>query len=122
MDEPRIQRMSIGDLRPGPIRHDSLSDKLLGHIAMIHRSIGRYLGQTLEEMEIQFMRDAHPARESHFGRSSRWHGSLITTVLPTASIGGFRGEENTWSTYADFDGSSRREGTIDGDGYWRKAY
>ena len=49
--------------RPGPIRHESLPPDLLGQIRAVYDVIGPYLGMTLEEFEIGFMRDMHPERE-----------------------------------------------------------
>ena len=50
-------------LRPGPIRHGSLSPELLDQIKAVFDVIGQYLGMTLEEFEIGFMRDMHPESE-----------------------------------------------------------
>ena len=50
-------------LRPGPIRHESLPPDLLGQIRAVFDVIGPYIGMTLEEFEIGFMRDMHPERE-----------------------------------------------------------
>jgi hypothetical protein len=50
-------------LRQGPIRNASLPPKLLEHIKDIFDVIGQYLGMTLEQFEIGFMRDMHPERE-----------------------------------------------------------
>jgi hypothetical protein len=50
-------------LRLGPIRHDSLPRDLLAQIKAVHDVIGRFIGMTLEEFEIDFMRDMHPQRE-----------------------------------------------------------
>jgi hypothetical protein len=50
-------------LRPGPIRHKSLSPKLLEPVRAVYDVIGPYLGTTLEQFEIGFMRDANPADE-----------------------------------------------------------
>jgi hypothetical protein len=50
-------------LRPGPIRHESLPPKLLEQIKAVYNLIGTYLGMTLEEFEIGFMRDLHPESE-----------------------------------------------------------
>ncbi|MHB8957351.1 MAG: hypothetical protein ACYC4U_30680 [Pirellulaceae bacterium] len=51
------------ELRPGPIRHASLPPELLEYIEAVYHMIGPYLNTTLEQFEIGFMRDAHPARE-----------------------------------------------------------
>jgi hypothetical protein len=50
-------------LQPGPIRHESLSPELLDHVRAVFDVIGPYLGTTLEQFEIGFMRDAHPESE-----------------------------------------------------------
>jgi hypothetical protein len=50
-------------LRPGPIRHRSLPPELLGQIKMVFDVIGPYIGSTLEQFEIEFMRDMHPKDE-----------------------------------------------------------
>ena len=50
-------------IRPGPIRNKSLSPELLDQIKAAFDVIGKYLGMTLEEFEIGFMRDMHPERE-----------------------------------------------------------
>jgi len=50
-------------VRPGPIRHESLPPELLEHIKAVFDVIGPYIGMTLEQFEIGFMRDMHPASE-----------------------------------------------------------
>ena len=50
-------------LRPGPIRHKSLPSDQLARIEVVYGVIGQYLGTTLEQFEIGFMRDTHPERE-----------------------------------------------------------
>ena len=50
-------------LRLGPIRHKSLSPDLLGQIRAVYDVIGPYVGMTLEQFQIGFMRDMHPERE-----------------------------------------------------------
>jgi len=50
-------------LRPGPIRHDSLPPELLEYVRAVYDVIGQYLGTTLEQFEIDFMRDVHPEDE-----------------------------------------------------------
>jgi hypothetical protein len=61
MSEPEYVDPST--LRPGPIRHESLPPDLLGQIRAVYDVIGPYLGMTLEQFEIDFMRDMHPERE-----------------------------------------------------------
>jgi hypothetical protein len=51
------------DIRPGPIRNKKLSAELLDQIGAIYEVIGPYLGTTLEQFEISFMRDASPESE-----------------------------------------------------------
>ena len=51
------------ELRPGPIRHESLPPDLLGQIRAVYDVIGPHLDMTLEQFEIDFMRDMHPERE-----------------------------------------------------------
>jgi len=50
--------------RPGPIRHESLSDELLEQVRSIYDIIGPFLNTTLEQFEITFMRDAGPEGEA----------------------------------------------------------
>lgn len=57
------ESINLSQLRPGPIRNMSLSPELLDQIKAAFDVIGKYLGMTLEEFEIGFMRDMHPDRE-----------------------------------------------------------
>ena len=50
-------------LKPGPIRHDSLPPQLLKQVQVVYKYVGPYLGTTLEQFEIDFMRDMHPEDE-----------------------------------------------------------
>ena len=50
-------------LRPGPIRHETLPPELLERVKAIYDVIGPYINMTLEQFEIIFMRDAHPETE-----------------------------------------------------------
>jgi hypothetical protein len=50
-------------LRPGPIRNESLPSELLDQIKAVFDVIGAYIGMTLEQFEIGFMRDLHPESE-----------------------------------------------------------
>lgn len=50
-------------LRPGPILHESLQPELLDPIKAVYDLLGQYLGMTLEQFEIGFMRDMHPENE-----------------------------------------------------------
>ncbi len=51
------------DVRRGPIRHHSLRPDLLEQIQAIHELLGPFLGTTLEQFEIGFMRDSSPDQE-----------------------------------------------------------
>jgi len=51
------------NIRSGPIRHDSLSDEILEQVRSIFEIIGPYLETTLEQFEINLMRDAAPEEE-----------------------------------------------------------
>jgi len=61
MSEP--EQVDPSKLRPGPIRNESLSPELLGQIKAVFDVIGPYIGMTLEQFEIGFMRDMHPESE-----------------------------------------------------------
>jgi hypothetical protein len=61
MSEP--ENVDPRQLRPGPIRHESLPPELLEQIGAVFGVIGPYLNMTLEEFEIGFMRDMHPESE-----------------------------------------------------------
>ena len=50
-------------LRPGPIRNESLPPNVLKMVKAIYDVIGHYLDTTLEQFEIGFMRDMHPESE-----------------------------------------------------------
>ena len=61
MSEP--EHVDLSQLRPGPIRHESLPPALLEQIQAVFDVIGPYIGMTLEQFEIGFMRDMHPESE-----------------------------------------------------------
>jgi hypothetical protein len=61
MSEP--EHVDSHQLRPGPIRHESLPPELLDQIKAVYDMIGQYLSTTLEQFEIGFMRDTHPESE-----------------------------------------------------------
>jgi hypothetical protein len=63
MDEPRMEKVQVNDIRPGCIPHESLSHDFREQIEAVYRLIGRYLRQTLEEFKIGFMRDSRPEDE-----------------------------------------------------------
>jgi hypothetical protein len=50
-------------IRPGPIRHESLSPELLEQIKGVFDVMKPYFGMTLEQFEVGFMRDIDPERE-----------------------------------------------------------
>ena len=61
MNEP--EPIDISQLQPGPIRHESLSPELLDHVRAVFDVIGPYIGMTLEQFEVNLMRDVHPENE-----------------------------------------------------------
>ena len=61
MNEP--EHVDPRQLRPGPIRNESLPPELLEQIKAVFDVIGPYLGMMLEQFEISFMRDLHPESE-----------------------------------------------------------
>jgi hypothetical protein len=61
MNEPEY--VDPKQLRPGPIRNESLPPELLEQIKAVFDVIGPYIGMTLEQFEIGFMRDMHPESE-----------------------------------------------------------
>lgn len=63
MNTPDPEPVDLSKLKPGPIRHESLSPELLEHVHAIYDVIGPYVSGSLEQFEIGFMRDAHPETE-----------------------------------------------------------
>lgn len=61
MSEP--EHVDPRNLRPGPIRNESLPPELLKQIEAVFDVIGPYINMTLEQFEIGFMRDMHPESE-----------------------------------------------------------
>jgi hypothetical protein len=61
MSEP--EHLDPSQLRPGPIRHESLPPELPEQIKAVYDVIGPYINMTLEQFEIGFMRDLHPESE-----------------------------------------------------------
>jgi hypothetical protein len=61
MSEP--ENVDPRQLRPGPIRHESLPSELLDQIKAVFDVIGPYIGMNLEQFEVGFMRDMHPESE-----------------------------------------------------------
>lgn len=50
-------------MQPGSIRNESLPSELMEQIEAVFDVIGPYIGKTLEQFKIGFMRDMHPASE-----------------------------------------------------------
>jgi hypothetical protein len=61
MSEPEY--VDPSQLRPGPIRNESLSTDLLDQIRIVFDVISPYIGMTLEQFELSFMRDMDPESE-----------------------------------------------------------
>lgn len=61
MSDP--ERVDPRSLRPGPIRHESLPPELLDRAGAVYGVLGPYLGTTLEQFEVNLMRDADPESE-----------------------------------------------------------
>lgn len=61
MSEP--EHVDPRNLRPGPIRNESLPPELLEKLKAVFDVIGPYLNLTLAQFEVGFMRDRHPERE-----------------------------------------------------------
>ena len=59
MNEPEPESIDISQLQPGPIRHESLSPELLDHVRAVFDVIGPYIEMTLEQFEVNLMRDVH---------------------------------------------------------------
>lgn len=63
MDERRLEKVQANEIKPGVIRHESSSQEFREQIEAVYRLIGHYLGLTLEEFKIGFMRDSLPQDE-----------------------------------------------------------
>ena len=63
MTSPDPEPIDLNKLRPGPIRHESLSPDLLEYIQAVYDVVGPYLSTTLEQFELGFMRDTNPKDE-----------------------------------------------------------
>lgn len=51
------------NLRPGPIRNESITPEILEQIRAVYDVIGNFVSTSLEQFEIGFMRDANPEDE-----------------------------------------------------------
>lgn len=63
MNDPNPEYVDPKNLRPGPIRHESLPPELLDRVKAVYDVIGPYLGTTLEQFEVSLMRDSDPESE-----------------------------------------------------------
>lgn len=83
MNEPEY--IDVRSIRPGPIRHESLSPELLAQIRAVFEVVGPYLHFTLEKFEVTFMRDLHPESEvAMWGRIAKawlaYHEDYLSNV------------------------------------------
>ena len=60
---PRIEKVPIGDLKPGPILHEKLSAEMQLLARYSFRRIGHFVHPTFEQWELGFLRDAQPQNE-----------------------------------------------------------
>ena len=60
---PEPEYIDPSQLRPEPIRHESLSPRLLERIEAVFDVVGPYVGSNLEQFEINLMRDSNPELE-----------------------------------------------------------
>jgi hypothetical protein len=63
MNEPDPKPIDPNQIRSGPIRNESWPPELLEHVQAVYDVIEPYLDTTLEQFEINFMRDADPENE-----------------------------------------------------------
>ena len=63
MTSPDPEYIDLSQVRPGPIRHESLPPELLETVRVVYGVLGRYLNMTLEQFEIGLMRDRTPGDE-----------------------------------------------------------
>ena len=63
MSTPDPEPIDLKNIRPGPIRNESLPPKMLEQIRAVYDVVGSYLNTTLEQFEVGFMRDMHPENE-----------------------------------------------------------
>ena len=63
MDEPRREKVQMNEVKPGAIQHESSPHDFREQIEAVYRLIGRYLGRTLEEFKVGFVRDSRPENE-----------------------------------------------------------
>jgi hypothetical protein len=75
MTEPDPEDVDANQLRPKPIRHQSLPPDLLERVQAVYDAIGPYLDTTLEQFQVGFLREADPASEV-----ARWCGITVAWV------------------------------------------
>jgi hypothetical protein len=73
--KPTKKLVKPSESKEGPIRHAVLPPELLEQIGDAYEAVGPYLGTTLEQFEIRFMRDMHPEKEVAIWRhvAEAWH-------------------------------------------------
>ena len=60
---PQTKMMRVSDIQKHGLRHHSLPPELLSAIAEVHKYAAVYVGGSLEQWEIDFMRDEKPEEE-----------------------------------------------------------
>lgn len=58
-----LEEIPIDKISIGPLKHETLSDDHIARIKQIYDICGQFVGETLEQWEIGFMRDSDPERE-----------------------------------------------------------
>jgi len=61
--KPTKKPVKPSESKASPIQHATLPPELLEQIEAAYETVGSYLGTTLKQFEIGFMRDPHPERE-----------------------------------------------------------
>jgi hypothetical protein len=62
-DQPEIRKVNPASLHIGPLRRESLSQDQEERVHAVYRYLAPYLGTTLEQFEIGFLRDSDPDSE-----------------------------------------------------------
>lgn len=62
-NNPEIKEIPIRDIRPGPIRHESLTPSQLERARVIYKCLEPFLKMPFEKFELNFLRDMHPEQE-----------------------------------------------------------
>jgi hypothetical protein len=71
----KTEMVRLDKLQPGPIQHPTLPDSLLDIIRWTYDVVGHYVQPTLEQWELDFMRDMNVAREVVF-----WHRTAFAFI------------------------------------------